>query len=188
MSTAALEPAIGLPNVQEWIIIAVVAVLLFGRRLPEVIAQVLHGIRVARQHLDELRRSSGFDEDLREAQRAITQTRETIKREARELTAPIPTIQGAKDAVRREITGIGSDIEDEIRRTPPPEGSVAGEGEEHDPMPVDTASPDTMSVHGGETNPETGGATPAEVGPDADEPGATIEERGPDPEPRDPGR
>lgn len=156
--------ALSLPNIQEWIIIAVVAVLLFGRRLPEVIAQVLHGIRVARQHLDELRRSSGFDEDLREAQRAISQTREAVRREARELTAPLPTIQGAKDAVKRELIGVGDELEESIRRTPPPTTADQDEAVRRDP-----AAPD---IDGTESDPER-------RDPDA---GAV---RGPDPEPLD---
>jgi len=186
MSSAVPLPALGLPNVQEWIIIAVVAVLLFGRRLPEVIAQVLHGIRVARQHLDELRRSSGFDEDLREAQRTLRETRETIKREARELTAPLPTIQGAKDAVRREFTGIGAEIddgiEDAIRRTPPPGTPAHGEAGRLDPGAprADAPSAGGAGEDGGEANPEAVS--------DADERAPSLEERGPDPEPRDPDR
>lgn len=172
-------PGLNLPNVQEWILIAVVAVLLFGRRLPEVIAQVLHGIRVAREHLDDLRRSSGFDQDLRDAQRALRDTRDTVKREARELIAPIPTVQGAKDAVRRTVTGVKDDLEDRIRTAQPPV-----DGAEPDPE-----YPRIDEAHGAGTGgdslaqadtPEKDGGQPAT--PDS------AASRAPDPEPRDPER
>lgn len=183
-----MQPALSLPNIQEWIIIAVVAVLLFGRRLPEVVAQVLHGIRVARRHLDDLRRSSGFDEDLREAQRAISETRETVKREARELTAPIPTVRGAKDAVRRELTGIGSEVEESIRRTPPPTAAEEGERPRPDPAAPARDAGDRSklarseeSEEGAEPDPERGSSPSAPTDP-------STALRGPDLEPRDPDR
>jgi Sec-independent protein translocase protein TatA len=183
-------PALNLPNIQEWILIAVVAVLLFGRRLPEVIAQVLHGIRVAREHLDELRRSSGFDQDLRDAQRALRDTRDTLKREARELTAPIPTVQSAKDAVRRTVTGVRDDLEDTIRTAKPP-----ADGVERDPE-----SPRIDEAHGAGTASHSGGgadASAASKSPASASDGAApatasapdpAASRAPDPEPRDPGQ
>ncbi|QDU82914.1 Sec-independent protein translocase protein TatB [Planctomycetes bacterium Pla163] len=182
-------PALNLPNIQEWILIAVVAVLLFGRRLPEVIAQVLHGIRVAREHLDELRRSSGFDQDLRDAQRALRDTRDTLKREARELTAPIPTVQSAKDAVRRSVTGVRDDLEDSIRTAKPPADGVERNPESARIDEAHGAGTASSAGGGADANgPEQSSATKSDGASSAAKPAPDpAASRAPDPEPRDPG-
>jgi len=171
-------PAISMPGLQEWVLIAIIAVLVFGRRLPEVIAEVLSVWRQVRRQLDDLRRSTGFDQDLREAQRALDDARATVRRETRVLTAPAPRIQSASEAVRRGV----KDLEDEIRRAVPPAGGVA---------PTDAggalgagagAAPGSASDAGdaagaaGPSSGSGGGASPAAVDP------APV--RGPDPEPR----
>ncbi|MEZ5979619.1 MAG: twin-arginine translocase TatA/TatE family subunit [Planctomycetota bacterium] len=102
--------ALDFPAIQEWIIIAVVAVLLFGRRLPEVIAQVLSVVKQVRRQLDDLRRSTGFDEDLREAQRAIEDARRTVRSETRALTAP--KFESPTAVVRREAAKLESEVRD----------------------------------------------------------------------------
>jgi len=122
---SAMHVAISMPGLQEWVLIGVVAVLVFGRKLPEVIAEVLSVVRQVRRHIDDLRRSTGFDQDLREAQRALDDARSTVRREARVLTAPAPRIQSASDTVRRGV----KDLEDEIRRAAPPVTGV-GSGTE----------------------------------------------------------
>lgn len=119
---SAMHVAISMPGLQEWVLIGVVAVLVFGRKLPEVIAEVLSVVRQVRRHIDDLRRSTGFDQDLREAQRALDDARSTVRREAHVLTAPAPRIQSASDTVRRGVR----DLEDEIRRAAPPVTGVGG--------------------------------------------------------------
>jgi Sec-independent protein translocase protein TatA len=114
--------SISMPGLQEWVLIGVVAVLVFGRKLPEVIAEVLSVVRQVRRHIDDLRRSTGFDQDLREAQRALDDARATVRREARVLTAPAPRIQSANEAVRRGV----KNLEDEIRQATPPATGVGG--------------------------------------------------------------
>jgi Sec-independent protein translocase protein TatA len=161
-------PAISMPGLQEWVLIAIIAVLVFGRRLPEVIAEVLSVWRQVRRQLDDLRRSTGFDQDLREAQRALDDARATVRRETRVLTAPAPRIQSASEAVRRGV----KDLEEEIRRAVPPAGGVvpadAGAAGAAASGPATAAAPDAAD--------SAQGAAPGAVDP------APV--RGPDPEPR----
>lgn len=59
---------IGLP---ETIVIAVLAILIFGRRLPEVAARAAVQVQRMRRGLADLRRETGIDAEMRAARRAI---------------------------------------------------------------------------------------------------------------------
>lgn len=57
-------------NPTELLLIAVVAVLVFGRRLPEVAGQAAGQLAKAKKAVQDLRRESGLDEELRQARQA----------------------------------------------------------------------------------------------------------------------
>lgn len=63
----------------ETVVIVVVAVLIFGRRLPEVAVQAVRGFHRLRRSLDDFRRESGVDVELREMRRSLRE----LEREAR---------------------------------------------------------------------------------------------------------
>ncbi|WP_419191969.1 Sec-independent protein translocase subunit TatA/TatB [Engelhardtia mirabilis] len=56
-------------NPTELLLIAVVAVLIFGRRLPEVAGQVAGRVQQARRAFNDLKRETGIDEEMRRARR-----------------------------------------------------------------------------------------------------------------------
>ena len=58
----------------EMIVIAIVAILVFGKNLPEVIGQVAAFVARARRSLTDLRRETGIDREIREARRAVEET------------------------------------------------------------------------------------------------------------------
>jgi len=62
---------IGNLSLQEIVLIGVLAVVLFGRRLPEVAAQVLQQLRKFRRSLDDLRRETGIDRELSGLERSV---------------------------------------------------------------------------------------------------------------------
>ncbi|MHC4918428.1 MAG: twin-arginine translocase TatA/TatE family subunit [Planctomycetota bacterium] len=63
--------AIIFPSGQEWIIILIVGIVLFGRRLPEVGKQVGRTIIQLRQGMQKLRDEIDLDEDLREVKESV---------------------------------------------------------------------------------------------------------------------
>ncbi len=86
-----------MPGAQELIVIAVVALLVFGPdRLPEVMrnaGRLLARFREqSQQSIDELKRAAEFDEvnkELKDLQRELRQTTSSVGREVRETTASV---------------------------------------------------------------------------------------------------
>jgi Sec-independent protein translocase protein TatA len=62
-------------NPTELLLIAVVAILVFGRRLPEVAGQAASHVQRARRAFNDLRRETGIDDEIREARRTFEQAR-----------------------------------------------------------------------------------------------------------------
>lgn len=60
-------------NPTELMVIAVVAVLVFGRRLPEVAGQAAAHVGRARREFTKLRRETGIDDEIRDARRTFEQ-------------------------------------------------------------------------------------------------------------------
>ncbi len=69
----------------EFVLIGVVAVLVFGKRLPSVASQTYDQIRRFRSGLDQFRRETGIDHEMR----AIERTMHDIEREVAAETPPI---------------------------------------------------------------------------------------------------
>ena len=74
----------------ELVIIAVVAVLVFGRRLPEVAGQAAGMVQRMRRSLEDLRRDTGIDREIQNARRTMDEAvprdlrRGDLRRAARE--------------------------------------------------------------------------------------------------------
>lgn len=84
----------------EIVVIAVVAILVWGRRLPEVAGQAAGVVQRMRRSLDDLRRDTGIDREIQNARRAVDEAVPRgvrtldVRREARKLveesTRPAP--------------------------------------------------------------------------------------------------
>lgn len=70
---------IGNLSLQELLLIAALAVLLFGRRLPQVVGQLFGQLQRMRRALDDLRRETGIDRELQTIERSFRD----VSREAR---------------------------------------------------------------------------------------------------------
>lgn len=68
-------------NPTELMLIAVVAVLVFGRRLPQVAGQTMAHVQKARRAFNDLRRETGIDDELRDARRTFEQASYEAKRD-----------------------------------------------------------------------------------------------------------
>lgn len=66
----------------ELAVIAVVAILVWGRRLPEVAGQAASVVQRMRRSLEDLRRETGIDREIQNARRAVDQA---VPREVRSL-------------------------------------------------------------------------------------------------------
>ncbi len=81
MATAATTTAtlaLIFPSGQEWIIILILGIVLFGRRLPEVGKQVGKTIIQLRQGMQRLRDEIDLDEDFREVKDTVTDVGEDL--------------------------------------------------------------------------------------------------------------
>ncbi|MBI5363525.1 MAG: twin-arginine translocase TatA/TatE family subunit [Planctomycetes bacterium] len=72
---------IGNLDTTELIVVVIAAVLIFGKRLPQVAAQAGAQIGKLRRQLDTAWRDSGVDKEVREVQRSIDTLRDAIPRD-----------------------------------------------------------------------------------------------------------
>lgn len=90
----------------EFILVLVVAVLIFGRRLPEVAAKGAVHLQRLRRSLQEFRRESGFDEEIRRARRLVENPIKSAIEEAESKPAswrpPSPRVAPHPDALKAE--------------------------------------------------------------------------------------
>jgi len=86
----------------EVIIILVVAIVVFGRRLPEVAGQAAGALQRMRRSLDDLRRETGIDREIRNARRAFE---DAVPRDVRSFDLRRKTREGIDKAVRAAEVG-----------------------------------------------------------------------------------
>ncbi len=97
---------IGPLSLGEIVLISIVAVLVFGRRLPQVAGQAFRQVARLRRQLDEFRRESGIDREFRDVQdslRDITH-RPTLDPTLRDRAEPAPEEPPAADAEATEAS------------------------------------------------------------------------------------
>jgi TatA/E family protein of Tat protein translocase len=116
---------------QELIVVAVVAVIVFGQRLPQVAGEAAATVQKLKRALNDLRRDSGIDNEIRNARREIEQG---VVRPLREVD-----LEGT---VRREIRSARTEVESATNApaqsnpapsNPPPSASDAGDARPPDP-------------------------------------------------------
>lgn len=156
--------AFGMPSAGEWMLILVIGVMIYGRRLPEVGRQVGRTFARLRRGYDEFRRELDRDESLREVRTGI-----------RDMRGSLDTSRRALDP--RRMLNPGQMINDAIRSEADPDGAhppVEDRTESWHPDPGHPdpyqAAPDPSSP--GESKlPTPEGPTPTEMGSDTvDEP------------------
>jgi Sec-independent protein translocase protein TatA len=141
-------------QLSEAFVIAVVAVLIFGRRLPHAAGQAAAHVARARRALNELWRDSGLEQEMRSVQREIER--------ARALEAFSPRPAAGAEARRPELAPPRT----APPTTPPSAGAASAAGGA--PPPSDAAAP------GAQRDDAT--ASPARHGPGPDD-GARPGER-----------
>ena len=105
----------------ELLVIAVVAILVWGRRLPEVAGQAAGVVQRMRRSLEELRRETGIDREIQSARRAVD---EAVPRGVRTLDVRREARKLVDDATRGEPTPPQEPARDE----PPPPPAASGDG------------------------------------------------------------
>jgi Sec-independent protein translocase protein TatA len=86
----------------EVVIIFVVAIVVFGRRLPEVAGQAAGALQRMRRSLDDLRRETGIDREIRSARRAFE---DAVPREVRSLDVRRSAKEGLDKAIKTAEVG-----------------------------------------------------------------------------------
>lgn len=91
----------------EVIVVVIAAVLIFGRRLPEVAAKGAVQLQKLRRGVNDFKRESGFDEEIRKAKRLVDNP---IREAANELTKepaswrpPSPRVAAHPEALPKEV-------------------------------------------------------------------------------------
>lgn len=93
-------------SLKEILVVLVMAVLIFGRRLPEVAAKAAVQLQRLRRGLQEFRRESGFDDEMRRARRMIENpikgALEEAEREPASWRPPSPRVEPHPAAFKPE--------------------------------------------------------------------------------------
>ncbi len=76
-------------GVLELVLIAVVAVLVFGKDLPQAASKAYMQVRKLRNAVDDLRRDSGIERELRDIERTVREAEWEARRKA---AAPVPSV------------------------------------------------------------------------------------------------
>ena len=94
----------------EIIVVLIASVLIFGRRLPEVAAKGAVQLQKLRRGVNDFKRESGFDEEIRKAKRLVDNPiREATKELTKEPASwrpPSPRVAAHPEAIDAEVTEI----------------------------------------------------------------------------------
>jgi len=112
----------------EILVISVVAILVFGPRLPQVAAEAAHFVGRMRRSLAELRRETGIDREIAEARRNLEQA---VPRDVRTFDVR-KTLRARSDELRREVA---APIEKSLSGPPPEEPEDRAQPGRADPPP-----------------------------------------------------
>ena len=114
------------PSGQEWIIILIVGIVLFGRRLPEVGKQVGKTIIQLRQGMQKLRDEIDLDGDLREVKDTMTgvqyDLQESVDVDTRRIAVDPQHL--LEDLTDEALSAPAPKATDEVKDVPPPSGSL----------------------------------------------------------------
>ena len=114
-------------SIGEFMVVGVLAVLIFGGRLPEVAARVFHYVRRFRRSLEDLRRETGIDNEIRKIEFEL---READRQARAGLT---PAQSTPLDQGQAKIAAWDRGAEEALEATvlPPMDGEEEGE----EPLP-----------------------------------------------------
>jgi len=113
-------------------IVIVVAVMVFGGKLPEAAGQAAAQLQKLRRSLTDLKRETGIDKELAEMRRNVEQA---IPRMPRIVDVP-GTIERRLEAVAREADAAGAKT---VEEPPAPPAAEAESAPQPDPSPTSTA-------------------------------------------------
>lgn len=101
----------------EMVLIGVIAILVFGHRLPEVAGKVMRHVALLRRQVEDFRRETGIDRELRNVQNTMRDvTREANSVPPPEPPTPAPPLPGPEDG---EASRPGSDAPETLPRYAP---------------------------------------------------------------------
>jgi len=120
-------------DLSEFVVILVVAVLIFGRRLPEVAAKGAVQLQRLRRGMQEFRRESGFDDEMRRARKLIENpikgALEEAEREPASWRPPSPRVEPHPEAfaseVETDVLEEDSDSVDQVSESPPESDAIS---------------------------------------------------------------
>lgn len=138
----------------ELLVIVVVAIVVFGQRLPQVAGETAATLQRFKRSLTDLRRETGIDQEIYKAKRDF----EEAQRQAR---AADPRMELSREAAAAKAQAAALARETSLRNEPggTPQGNVAGEPEATPPSGSRPAHPGRPDPDPAGTNP-AGGATP----------------------------
>lgn len=114
----------------EILCVAVVAVLVFGRKLPEVAVQAAQVVQKLRRAMTDLRRETGIDEELRRARRTID---EAVPRDLRRMDVRDVVRRQAEQAFAEEDPTKGPEARVEPKPAEPEPESAAEDSADEEP-------------------------------------------------------
>ncbi|MEO0480022.1 MAG: twin-arginine translocase TatA/TatE family subunit [Planctomycetota bacterium] len=102
-------------SLQEWIVILVLGLLLFGRRLPEVGRQVGRGLAELRRHVDQFKAEIERDDSLRSARDSLGEARRGLSdlKRTTDIRRQLPTPKGIVDDLTQSAREAGHDVPDD---------------------------------------------------------------------------
>jgi len=116
----------------ELLVIAALAVIIFGRRLPEVAARAYGQFRRGRESLERMRRETGIDRELRNIQYSVSEAARAASEEVSEPPSGLRAAQGGDDAAEDSTPDSESADEDETEdsetETAAPAGDTSSSG------------------------------------------------------------
>lgn len=118
----------------ELVLIALVAVLIFGKDLPQAASKAYVQVRKLRNAVDDLRRESGIDKELRDIERTVREAEWEARRAASSVQGSVsstkaPAWRSLPGAPAPEPSqGDARDADETPARSEPPAGSEDGPG------------------------------------------------------------
>lgn len=118
-------------GVTEMLLILVVAILIFGRDLPQAASKAYLQARKLRNAVDDLRRDSGIDQELRNIERTVREAEWEARRtgtggsEPRKLTPPAPVSRVPRPAPGSSPQGTESPAQPSSTPPTPPANDAA---------------------------------------------------------------
>ncbi|MEM7307148.1 MAG: twin-arginine translocase TatA/TatE family subunit [Planctomycetota bacterium] len=105
----------------EIALIALIAVLVFGRRLPEVAGQAMRNVARLRRQLDDLRRESGIDREIYDVKSTFRDLGREVSRESEPRPAAALPVEDRTEPPAEEDEASDEPVErDDGQATKPP--------------------------------------------------------------------